>query len=155
LAVWRLRLPLRPSLYLSQLLVAALAIFSGPWLYGAYAYPYAHPYTFHNSSAAKNQTLPVECLCQQYSVCGCDENNNSTYMDSLIGNGSEAALNRSLVRVTRVNGTQTIVINGTLPNGTTASGGTESASAGVRQMVMENAGWWVIGAAVSWMVWSV
>jgi hypothetical protein len=61
-------------------------------------------------------------------------------------------LNQSLVTVADVNGTSTILLNGTLPNGTTASGGDEDAiqstdSAGVRTLV-EASGYWVMIAAV-------
>jgi hypothetical protein len=72
-------------------------------------------------------------LCQEYSVCGCDENDDPAYLDDLVGNGSYAALNKTLVTVSEVNGTKNLVINGTLPNGTTAPGGTddeEGAAAG-------------------------
>lgn len=61
--------------------------------------------------------------------CGCDDNGNTTFLDSLIGDGSYAALNKSLVNVADINGTSTIVLNGTLPNGTTAAGGTENVNA--------------------------
>jgi hypothetical protein len=71
---------------------------------------------------------PVTCLCAAYSVCGCDDPGNSTFLDSLIGDGTYANLNQSVVTVADINGTSTIVLNGTLPNGTTASGGTEDAT---------------------------
>ncbi|KAF2668814.1 hypothetical protein BT63DRAFT_286139 [Microthyrium microscopicum] len=101
--------------------VGALAFFPGLWLYGAYLYPYSSPYSFHNRTSNNNETKPVECLCQEYSVCGCDENSDSTYLDSVIGDGNTTSFNQSLVRVADVNGTSTIVLNGTLPNGTTAN----------------------------------
>jgi hypothetical protein len=69
-------------------------------------------------------------------------------MKSVIGNGSTQALNQSLVRVATVNNTDTIFINGTLPNGTTASGGSGSTS-GVGANGMQTAGWLVIGGAVA------
>jgi len=100
--------------------IGALAFFPGAWLYGAYLYN-SNPYTFHNDSSGNNETKPVDCLCQEYSVCGCDNNTDPTYMNSVIGNGDVSTLNQSLVRVADVNGTSTIFINGTLPNGTTAN----------------------------------
>jgi len=137
--------------------IAALAIFPGLWLYGVYQYPYTHPYTFVNQTITNatfpngiNQTLPIDCLCEQYSVCGCDDNSDSTYLQDLIGNGSYAALNKTLVTVSTVNGTRTIIINGTLPNGTTASGGTDSPAP--KQYALEVAGWWVMGAVVMYSV---
>jgi hypothetical protein len=59
-------------------------------------------------------------------VCGCDDNANQMYIDSVIGNGSYSGLDRSLVAVGDVNGTETILLNGTLFKGTTASGRTET-----------------------------
>jgi hypothetical protein len=112
------------------LAVAAASIFPGLWLYDVYSYPYSNLYTFHNESAKINQTKPVICLCQEYCECGCDENTNSTFMNDILGDGSYTTLNRSLVTVGIVNGTSTIIINGTLPNGTTASGGSVSANTG-------------------------
>lgn len=105
--------------------VAGLGFFAGAWLYGAYLYHYTLPYSFYNATSGMNQTEPVLCLCQQYSECGCDDNEDPTYMDSVIGTGSPAAMNASLVQVSDYNGTQSIIINGTLPNGTyTAPNGT-------------------------------
>jgi hypothetical protein len=146
----------------------ALAFYPGIWLYGAYAYPYSHPYTFRNHSATNStnkstrdlwvnalvlrqdtgvsQTKNVTCLCAMYSECGCDDNGNSTFLDSIIGDGSYASLNKSLVDVADINGTSTIVLNGTLPNGTTTSGGTENANAGNR--MIEASGYWVMIALV-------
>jgi len=132
----------------------ALALLPGLWLYGAYSYPYTHPYSFRNytaptntSDSNQNETKPVNCLCAQYQECSCDDNGNSTFLDELIGNGSYAALNQSLVTVADVNGTSTILINGTLPNGTTTAGGTDDANAAVRTMV-EASGYWVMIALV-------
>jgi len=73
-------------------------------------------------------------------------------MNELVGDGSYANLNQSVVTVADVNGTSTILINGTLPNGTTASGGDEDAfSAGVRTIV-QGAGWWPVVATVCALV---
>jgi hypothetical protein len=103
--------------------IAGLGLFTGAWLYGAYLYRYPQPYSFYNQTSGLNQTEPVLCLCQQYCECGCDDNEDSAYMDSIIGD--PLSMNASLVQVSVVNGTQTIVINGTLPNGTyTAPNGT-------------------------------
>lgn len=71
-------------------------------------------------------------------------------MNGIIGNGSYQGLNRTLANVADVNGTSTILINGTLPNGTTASGGTDSAAPSLR--IAEFGGWWVAGAVVLYSV---
>lgn len=70
--------------------VAVLAIMPGLWLYSVYPYYYNNPYRFYNRTAnatnnngqptkrqsnqGANETLPVLCLCQEFLVCGCDEN---------------------------------------------------------------------------------
>lgn len=155
---------------------SALAFYPGIWLYGAYAYPYSHPYTFHNRTATNHtnttttrdlhfdieirqdtgvtETKNVTCLCAMYAECGCDDNGNTTFLDSLIGDGTYANLNLSLVNVADINGTSTIVLNGTLPNGTTAAGGTENASGAVRT-VIEMSGYWVMIALVGATVYLV
>jgi hypothetical protein len=151
-----------------------LAFYPGYYPYGAYAYPYAHPYTFHNRTARKNstnttttrrgldfpilqirqtddsgvnETKVVTCLCAAYAECGCDDNGNSTFLDSIIGDGTYSSLNLTLVNVADINGTSTIVLNGTLPNGTTAAGGTENANAAGRA-IAQASGYWVMIALV-------
>ncbi|KAL7939755.1 hypothetical protein V8C35DRAFT_15423 [Trichoderma chlorosporum] len=125
---------------------AALAFWPGLWLYGAYMYPYHEPYHFYNESSRQNETRNVLCGCGTYDVCGCDDNNNTAYYDSLIGNGSYSALNKSVVNVADVNGSTTILINGSLPNGTTADG-QDSSAAGLRNFA-EVLGFWPLVAGV-------
>jgi len=158
----------------------ALAFYPGIWLYGAYSYPYHNPYSFHNRTARANntnstttpshalqffglsarqeegieQTKNVTCLCAMYQECGCDDNGDTTFLDSIIGDGTYSSLNLSLVNVADINGTSTIILNGTLPNGTTASGGTDDASAAVRSVV-EASGYWVMIALVGMTVYMV
>lgn len=144
---------------------AALGIFPGLWLYGAYAYPYSHPYNYRNQTAANStnpngttESLPVQCLCEQYSACGCDDNDNSTFIDSVIGNGSAADMNSSLVQIAPVNGTKTLIINGTLPNDTTNAGvqsDPSSAASGFKQAVLEHSGYWLMVATVASTVWLI
>jgi len=131
--------------------VGGLAFFGGAWLAGAYLYPYYHPYSFYNASARHNQTKPVNCLCQQYSVCGCDDNDDTSYLNSVVGNGTN--LNSTLVRAATVNGTDQIFLNGTLPNGTTASGGSDSAATGINGRAFESMGWCVVGSAIAVAMW--
>ncbi|KAG6368519.1 hypothetical protein INS49_002729 [Diaporthe citri] len=132
--------------------LAAYAFWPGVWYHPPYMYPYAHPWNYHNQSSNQNETKPVTCACDPYQVCGCDDNANQTYIDSVVGNGSYNSLNRSLVAIGDVNGTETILINGTLPNGTTASGGTDSpnAAAGLRHLA-QAAGWWPLVATAAAM----
>ncbi|KAF2128105.1 hypothetical protein P153DRAFT_367989 [Dothidotthia symphoricarpi CBS 119687] len=137
--------------------VVLLAIMPGLWLYNTYPYYYNNPYRFNNQTQTNannpngtNTTLPVMCLCQEYSVCGCDENDDQQYINSLVGNGSYAALNKQVVTVSDVNGTQTLVLNGTLANGTTAPGGSDSA--GVSLSAGKYSGYWVMGLVVLYTV---
>jgi hypothetical protein len=81
--------------------------------------------------------------------CGCDENN--TTMKELIGNGSYDALNKSVINVGNYNGKRSLLVNGTLPNGTTADGPDESSSAGLglgMKSLVEAAGMWPAVACV-------
>lgn len=53
-----------------------------------------------------------------------------------------------------VNGTKTIIINGTLPNGTdTSANSTGSSSGAAGRQVAELSGYWVMGAVVGATVW--
>ncbi|KAH7394316.1 hypothetical protein BKA66DRAFT_456028 [Pyrenochaeta sp. MPI-SDFR-AT-0127] len=134
------------------------AVMPGIWLYSVYPYYYNNPYRFYNQSAEEdrnlskragaNETLPVMCLCQEFSVCGCDENTDQTYLNDLVGNGSYAALNKTLITVSNVNGTKTLVLNGTLPNGTTAPGGTDDEGAAANLGLGKYTGYWAMGLVV-------
>ncbi|KAF9875802.1 hypothetical protein CkaCkLH20_06734 [Colletotrichum karsti] len=128
---------------------AGLAFWPGLWLAGAHMYPYSHPYRYYNESARENQTKPVMCGCADHQPCACDENNSTEYMNALLGNGSYAALNKSVVNVADYNGNSTILINGTLPNGTTASGGSDDVgSSAAFRVVAESLGFWPVAAVV-------
>lgn len=128
-----------------------MLIFPGIWLYGAYAYNFERPYSFYNRTSSLNETLPVTCLCGRYSACGCEENDDSEYLSAIIGDGNYANLNRTLVNVASVNDTKSIVLNGTLPNGTD----TESTGTGARAhgMLLQASGIWVVGGIVAATVW--
>ncbi|KAH0444223.1 hypothetical protein CcaCcLH18_00448 [Colletotrichum camelliae] len=132
------------------LIGGGLAFWPGLWLAGAHMYPYSHPYRFYNQSARENQTKPVICGCADHQPCACDENNSTEYMSALLGNGSYQGLNQSVVTKGIYNNTDTILINGTLPNGTTASGGSDdvgTTSAAFRA-VSEALGFWPMVAVV-------
>ena len=130
--------------------VAAVALFPGIWLWSVFPYTFPDRHSFVNQSAANttfpggvNETLPVVCLCQQYAECGCDGNDNATYFDALLGNGSYPALNKSLVNLADVNGSKTVVINGSLENGTTAATGS-AAGLVLRGGGTGWASWWLV-----------
>jgi hypothetical protein len=134
---------------------AFIAFWPGLWLYGAYLYHWPHDYTFFNETSGEEESKPVTCACDPYLVCGCDYTDDEGYMSDLIGNGSWAALDHAVITVAEVNGTVTILINGTLPNGTTAAGGDEEpfsdGAAGMRGMLV-HLGWWPVFAAVAAIV---
>ncbi|PWW75583.1 hypothetical protein C7212DRAFT_364669 [Tuber magnatum] len=132
--------------------LALLSFFPGLWLFAVFAYPWPHSANFYNATSKANETIPVLCLCQEYSVCGCEENTEAAYIEQVIG---EASNKSSVVRIANVNGTETLVINGTLPNGTTAASGTaSSAGIGMGKLagVGETLGVWVVAGAVAWGV---
>jgi hypothetical protein len=130
--------------------LTALAIFPGVWLYGAYIYPFNDDYTFLNRTAVNatspngvNVTLPVACLCQLYSVCGCDDNEDITFIQELVGDGNVARFNKTLLAIGDYANERTLLLNGTLPNGTTAAGGTES-SGHMVPPISSQFGWWLL-----------
>lgn len=91
-------------------------------------------------------------MCALYSVCGCDDSGNTTFLDSIIGDGTYSSLNKTLVSVVDYpNGTSIIALNGTLPNGTTTPGGDENAdgTSGAVRMMAEAGGYWVMVALVA------
>ncbi|KAL4729017.1 hypothetical protein ACLX1H_003425 [Fusarium chlamydosporum] len=111
---------------------AALAFWPGVWLYGAYMYHYPNSYRFYNETSEKEEEHPILCACSREASCGCDQDdktNNTELYDQLIGNGSYEALNKSIVDVAEVNGTTTILINGTLPDDTALPQDDDSAAA--------------------------
>ncbi|KAI0799148.1 hypothetical protein GGR55DRAFT_518183 [Xylaria sp. FL0064] len=115
------------------------------YLYGAWLYPYHNHYYYHNATTNMNETKPVMCVCDPYSPCTCDDNGNSTYFSSVVGDGSYTNLNHTLVSVAKNDTTnnQTIYINGAVPNGTTAAGGTDDPNAANSMVALaQAAGWW-------------
>jgi hypothetical protein len=86
----------------------------------------------------------MECLCGRFSECACDANNKTDYVTSV-------ANNNSIARVANVDGQQKLVVNGTLPNGTTAA----SAGASFRQGLVEMSGYWVAAGIVVYAVWFI
>ncbi|KAH8431192.1 uncharacterized protein LDX57_008851 [Aspergillus melleus] len=133
--------------------VAALAFFPGLWLYGAYAYPYHHHYNYTDQKTDRDESLPVVCLCEKHSECGCDDNSNNTYYEDLF-NGTQP-VNSSAVRVAEVNGTKTIYINGTLPNGTTVDDPSADEAASAATKMLESSGYWMVAAMVAGTVWGL
>lgn len=126
----------------------ALAFFPGIWLFGIYAYPYERPYHYMNQTSNKNESIPVVCVCQEYSECGCDNNHNKAYFKDLFG--GVVPTNTSKVRVGDFNGTEKVYINGTLPNGTTLADQNASNSA---PTLLQASGYWVPAAIVASAVW--
>lgn len=127
----------------------ALAFWPGVWLAGAHMYPYSYTHRFHNATTDRDETAKVLCACAEHAVCGCDENNNTAFYNELIGNGSYAALNKSLVNVGEFRGSKTLLINGTLPNGTTADGADQESAAGLGMGDLGRvAGFWPLIATV-------
>jgi len=99
----------------------------------------------------RNESKPVRCYCDPYLVCGCDEPpERNAILNDVIGNGSYDSLNKTLVTVGTVDGRSTILINGTLPNGTTAPGGDEDPydATGGTSRLLYAAGFWPALTAV-------
>lgn len=124
-----------------------LAFWPGLWLHGAYLYNYPNNYRFRNDTTDDDEDLPVICGCDPESLCGCDENDDERYVSDLVGTGEWDQLNKSLVTVADVNGTKTLLINGTLPEGTEPPvPGDGSGAAGLAALA-EALGYWPMVAA--------
>jgi hypothetical protein len=128
-----------------------LAFYPGYWPYGGFYYPYAYTHTYRNRTSNRDEERDIVCVCARYSVCACDDIDKKDFYDELIKDGDYDKLNKSMVTVSRVNGTQKIVINGTLPNGTTVPTDDED----LYEMYLNGAvtlakslGYWPAGAAV-------
>ncbi|CAG9985211.1 unnamed protein product [Clonostachys byssicola] len=97
-----------------------LAYYPGYWPpYPIFIYPYGYHHSYRNKTSNQNETREIECACPQYSSCMCDDIEDTKFWDELIGDGDYKKLNKSLVTVAQVNGKTKIVLNGTVPNGTT------------------------------------
>jgi hypothetical protein len=110
-------------------------------------YHYPNSYRYYNETSEEEEERPILCACSAEASCGCDQDdntNNTALYDELIGNGSYEHLNKSIVDVAEVNGTTTILINGTLPEDTALP---EEDSAAARAMI-EAMGYWPAAAAV-------
>jgi hypothetical protein len=145
---------IRPSTLLAA---GALGFFAGTWLFGAYPYHYPNPYYYHNPQNPPNQqneTLQVVCLCEEYAECGCDDqSSNATYIDALLKANPP---NNSVVCIARVNNTETLFINGTLANGTTAPDSSipEDSTSGATK-ARQWSGYLVTIILVTGMVWTL
>lgn len=142
--------------------IGALAIFPALWLFPVYAYPYGGygGYGWRDEQG-RNRTANVTCLCQEYSVCGCEEptNGNDTALRQQLtnGTGTGAPVNSTLVRLVDYgNGNTTAYINGTLENGTTAAGGTDPSNEdqlnGAARLMQNYGGYWLMIAVVGLLV---
>ncbi|KAF3934212.1 hypothetical protein ABW20_dc0107929 [Dactylellina cionopaga] len=117
------RSPLGLAPFLLPLAAVAL-IFPGLWLYSVYSYHYNSLYQYYNETKQALQSVPVQCLCMQYSDCSCDDDGNTTYLGQLVG------LNQSnTTTFANVDGVWTLLINGTVENGTGAADAGDSISA--------------------------
>ncbi|KJX99733.1 hypothetical protein TI39_contig352g00066 [Zymoseptoria brevis] len=125
--------------------LGAVAIFPALALYGAYAYNFGGPYRYYNQTSRTNESLPMDCYCGRLSTCGCDANNNTDWLNDIANNGSVA-------QKLRINGTDTLVVDGSLPNGTTAPGGSDGAAGSLSQQLAESSGLWVVVAGVVYTV---
>ncbi|KAK6539520.1 hypothetical protein TWF694_009736 [Orbilia ellipsospora] len=121
-------------------LAAVALIFPGLWLYSVYSYHYNTAYQYYNTTINQLQNVSVQCLCMQYSDCSCDDNGNTTYLSDLV------ALNQSNTTVfATVDGVWTLLINGTVENGTGIASGTSLNSAPSLNLL----GYiWMVGVAV-------
>ncbi|GMG22188.1 unnamed protein product [Aspergillus oryzae] len=88
-------------------------------------------------------SIPVVCRCEEYAVCGCDRNTNRSYFESLF-NGTQPA-NSNVIKVAKLNGTETISINGTVADPSTQSKATATTA--------QSMGYWLAAILVVSGVW--
>lgn len=89
--------------------------------------------------------MNVVCYCDEYSVCGCDDNNNSTYLAEVIGDPPH---NSSIVTIVKNGTNETAYINGTLANGTTSA----DANASGALALLATQSWAPVAVLVSAMI---
>ncbi|KAF5967848.1 hypothetical protein FCOIX_11688 [Fusarium coicis] len=135
-----------------------------PSIAGRY-YPGGSSKPYRSGSRSPGGIVPLAladrdilCGCSKYEECACEYNNDTAYFDDLIGGGQYHYYD-SIIDLADVNGTITILINGTLPNGTALP--SYSAPENTPENRPENAamprfsedwGWWLAVAAVMLMV---
>jgi len=125
--------------------VGALALFPGLWLYGAYSYRYNDdkPVTYYNETSNQNETRRVQCLCAENADCGCDDTQDQSYLNEVANDKAVSSVRNN-----------TLYINGTLEEGTTAPGTASSAATGsLTQKLMEASGYWPVVAGVAYTMW--
>ena len=133
------------------------AYYAGYYRDGAYSYNFDDPVTYTNQSApTSNQTVraDVRCLCRRYNPCSCDDNEDDgdDFIATLIGNGAWQSYDQNRWIATPkptgsdgVNGT--LVIDGSLNNGTGGIGQASAAGFGLNS-ASERATWGAVAAAV-------
>jgi hypothetical protein len=92
--------------------------------------------------------MPIVCLCQRYSTCGCDDNTDDDYFSSLLNDTNSQNLPRDseIVKVAAADGTTKIYVDGSLPNGTTAPDPSITEAAAVSGKLLKMGGYWVMAA---------
>ncbi|RPB25158.1 hypothetical protein L211DRAFT_848499 [Terfezia boudieri ATCC MYA-4762] len=143
-------------------LALAGGLFAGMWLGSVLMYAWNHPLNYFNPPTAPtmnipyqnsttngtvtdmmyeiapgmNVTLPVKCLCAENAVCGCDEVTDPDYAKNVLADAAKDGGKGDTARLAVDDGKLVLVVNGTLPNGTTADGGDQYDSGGPRLQVV-------------------
>ena len=146
----------------------AAAIFPGTW--GAGVYVYSYNLDEDNLEETEldsdfiddlDDPVPVRCLCEEFLECSCEEENDEDYLQFLIDDDDVEDLDEEIVTFNTVNGTMTLVINGTLPNATESLGDDSSdesdldigdSSAGIKQVAIQLSGWSFVAGVVALMM---
>ena len=127
-----------------QLVVDGPKLYPGSWPDGAWWYEFPRPYSYHNATSGRNETKPADCICAENRRCGCElVAGNETYYNTYVAN--EGRMSKVVVKV---EGIETLVLNGTLPNGTTASKAPSLKRGGAGRI-----GWSVAVAGIVYTIW--
>ena len=159
----------------------AAAIFPGTWAAGVFVYAY----TLDNDDIEETELdgsfvddlddeVPVRCLCEEFLRCSCEREDDEEYLRFLIDDDDVEDLAEDVVTFNEVNGTTTLVINGTVANATETpsdllADDSDSddeffddsdinepleplTSAGIKQAAVQLSGWSLLGGMVALMV---
>ena len=152
----------------------AAAIFPGTWGAGVYVYSYTLDEDDLDETELDGDFLddlddpvPVRCLCEEFLECSCEEENDEDYLQFLIDDDDVDDLDEEVVAFNTVDGTTTLVINGTMPNATEFLGDDsdddsdsilfddsddDDSNASIKQTAVQLSGWSFVAGVVALMV---
>jgi len=109
--------------------IEVASLWPGQWWgdkVSVYPFNSTYEWNFHNATLDKNMTMPVACLCSISQSCTCQGTNDPAFIADVMKNGTWEALDHTLVSIGNLTVDKvtepTILLNGTVANGTQSSG---------------------------------